>query len=211
MNYTELTDLIQKYCEYEEADFVATIPQFIRNAEERICREVFLPNFRKTATATMTASSRFLSTPSDFLYPYYLAVTSGTEKAALLNKEPDWILEAYTSTSAVGLPKFYALHNDSSILLGPTPDQNYACELGYNYQPTSIVVAGNTWLGTNAQVALLYGCLYEASLFMRQDQDIKQEYESMFQDGLNQLEVFGGVRSRKDDYRKRDKRRGLDE
>lgn len=210
MNYTELTDFIKGYCEYAETDFVAAIPQFIKNAEERICRTVFLPVFRKTATSNFTSGNRYLSTPTDFLHPYYLTVTSGTTITALINKEPDWLREAYATTSTTGLPLFYALHDNNSIAVGPTPDSAYACELAYNHQPESIVTATTTWLGDNAQVALLYGSLCEAAIWMRQDEDVQAKYEARFQEGIDQLSVFGGVRSRKDDYRKRDIRKGTD-
>lgn len=210
MNYTELTQFVTGFSEYEEADFVAAIPQFIKNAEERICRTVFLPYFRKTATSNFTAGNKFLAAPVDFLTPYYLTVTSGTTVTALINKEPDWLLEAYATTTTQGLPLFYALHDDDSIVVGPTPDSAYACELSYNHQPESIVTASTTWLGDNAQQALLYGALCEAAIYMRQDQDVMEKYEARFQEGIDQLSVFGGVRSRKDDYRRRDMRKGTD-
>lgn len=202
MNYTELVDAIQDECEYEEADFVANIPNFVKRAEERILRDVDLPAFHQTDTTNVTNGSRFLSTPAGYLYSHHLIVNG----RALLNKQVDWIAECYPTGTANSTPIYYAQWDENSIVLGPTPDSAYAAELRYTRLPTSIVSAGTTWIGDNAHRALLYAALVEAAIFMRQDENVILAHENRYQDALKGLTIFGELRVKKDSYKARDKR-----
>lgn len=208
MNYAELVQAIKDYVENEEATFVSQIPTFVRQTEERIFRSVLLPELRVHATASTTSGNRYLTRPTDFLAPFSLMVVDGDgEYYYLLEKDVDFIREAYPSPTGTGLPQYYAqfdgdrLGEDGNFLLGPTPDAAYQVQLHYYYDPESIVTAGTSWLGENAEQLLLYGSLTEAYTFMKGDADLMQTYERKYQEALAQL---GGLarRSETDTYRK---------
>mgnify|MGYP000259072886 CR=1 FL=1 len=169
MNYTALSNAIQAYTENTEADFVANIPVFVQQAEERIFNSVQFPSLRSNVTGVMTPSNKYLQCPTDFLAVYSLAVINASgEYEYLLNKDVNFIRESYPDTDAAfyAKPEYYAVFDDNTFILGPTPDASYATELHCFYYPESIVTAGTTWLGTNFDSALLYGALLEAALFM---------------------------------------------
>jgi hypothetical protein len=147
MNYVTLYQAIQDYSENTESLFIANIPRFVQEAEERIFNTVQFPSLRKNVTGTLTASNKYLSAPTDYLSSYSLAVisTDGTY-SFLLNKDVNFIREAYPLPTSTGLPKYYALFgpqytypNELSFILGPTPDSAYSVELHYFFYPESIV------------------------------------------------------------------------
>ena len=208
MTYAELAQAIQDYLETSETTFVSQIPTFVRQAEERIFRSVMLPELRKNATASTVAGNQYLSRPSDFLSVFSLAVVAPSgDYTFLLNKEVNFIREAYPRVSSQGLPKVYAQFDgdspagEGSFILGPTPDAAYTVELHYYYDPPSIVDAGTSWLGENAESLLLYGSLVEAYIFIKGDADMLQAYDRKYQEALAQL---GGLSqlSATDTYRR---------
>ena len=207
MNYTELTDNVQGYCENTETAFVAAIPTFIRQAEERIVRSVTLPELRNNATGTMTADSRYLQRPSDFLAPFSMAtVTAGGVYSYMLEKDVNFIREAYPDPTTTGTPKYYAafdgdtLTTDGFFVLGPTPDLGYTTELYYYYDPPSIVDDATSWLGNNAEKALLYGTLIEAYVYMKGDPDLMEVYKNEYTAAMDSLDTLS-KRGMRDDYR----------
>lgn len=156
MNYIQLYQAIQDYSENTESLFVGNISRFVQEAEERIYNSVQLPSLRKNVTGTFTSSNKYLSCPDDFLSSYSLAVinTDGSY-SYLLNKDVNFIREAYPTPTDTGTPKYYALFgsqstalNELSFIIGPTPDNNYAAELHYFYYPVSIVQGAVATLGT---------------------------------------------------------------
>ena len=150
----------------------------------------------------MTASNVYLSVPSDFLYVYSLAVIDGSGTYTfLLNKDVNFIREAYPTSTATGLPKHYAVFNDDAFILGPTPDVSYNTELHYGYYPQSIVTAGTTWLGEEFDSALLNGTLVEAIRFMKGEPDMVALYEKMYISAMALLKVLGDGKLRTDTYR----------
>jgi hypothetical protein len=212
MNYTELTNAIQAYTENYEATFVANIPVFVRQAEERIYRSVLIPELRKNVVGNLTAGNRYLARPADFLSVFSLAVIkTGGDYEYLIDKDMNFIREAYPSTSTQGVPKYYAQFDGDvptatgNFLLGPTPDAAYQVELQYYYDPPSIVDVSTSWLGDNASAALLYGSLMEAYTFMKGDGDIMTVYKGRYDEALSQLGVID-VRSKRDSYRDGDMR-----
>ena len=155
--YTTLKQTIQDYLETTETTFVSNLPNIITQAEERILKEVQLPDFRKNVTGSLSSDNEYLSTPTDYLAIYSLAVdNSGYEY--LLNKDVNFIREAYPVSTVTGVPKYYSLFNESTIIVAPTPSSSFDVELHYFYRPESITVAasGTSWLGDNAENALLY-------------------------------------------------------
>lgn len=202
MNYTELVAEIQGTAEYEEADFVAAIPTFVKRAEERIFRDIDLPAFRQTDTTSVTNGNRFLSTPTGYLSAHYFSVNG----RMLLQKQTDWIAEAYPSGHTQAAPIYYAQYDENSIIMGPTPNSGYACELCYSRMPESIVDASTTWLGDNAHRALFYASMVEAAIYMRQDDNVILAYENSYQSALKGLTVFGELRAKSDSFKEPPKR-----
>jgi hypothetical protein len=207
MNYTQLVQLIQDYCETSETSFVANIPRFVRQAEQRVYRTVMLPELRKGATTTIGASSQYVARPDDFLSVFSFAVIdSDGAYYFLYDKDPSFIREAYPSPSITGLPKFYAQFDgetptsNGNFIIAPAADATYTVELQYYYDPPSIVDAGTSWLGENAETVLLYGSLLEAYTYLKGDADLMAVYKQRYDESLGQL-LGVDVRSKRDDYR----------
>ena len=202
--FTTLKTAIQDYTQNTESTFVTNLPTLIVQAENRIVKSVELPNFRKNVTGTLTSSSPYLSTPTDYLYPFSLAVLdSSSNYEYLLNKDVSFIRQSFPSASTTGTPKFYAQFDDDTFIIAPTPDSNYTVELHYFYIPTSITTSadGTSWLGTNATEALLYASLVEAYTFMKGEPDILVNYEKRFQEALQRLTLQSDGYNRKDAFR----------
>ena len=202
--FTTLKSAIQDYTENSETTFTSNLTNIIVQAENRIVKAVELPNFRKNSTGGVTTGNSYLQTPSDYLYPYSLAVIDGDSNYNyLLNKDVNFIREAYPLQSTTSLPKFYAQFDDDYFILGPTPDSNYSVELHYFYIPESITVNsdGVSWLGTNATEVLLYASLVEAYTFMKGEPDILAYYEKRFNEALGKLTLESDGYNRKDAYR----------
>mgnify|MGYP003133248282 FL=1 len=202
--FTTLKTAIQDYTQNTESTFVTNLPTLIVQAENRIVKSVELPNFRKNVTGTLTSSSPYLSTPTDYLYPFSLAVLdSSSNYEYLLNKDVSFIRQSFPSASTTGTPKFYAQFDDDTFIIAPTPDSNYTVELHYFYIPTSITTSsdGTSWLGTNATEALLYASLVEAYTFMKGEPDILSNYENRFKEALQRLTLESDGYNRKDAFR----------
>jgi len=198
--YTTLSQAIQDYLETDETTFVANIPVIVQQAEDRILKQVQLPDFRKNATGTATASDQYLGIPTDFLAPYSLALdNSGYE--FLLFKDVSFIREAYPSAATTGVPKYYAIFDDDFFILGPTPNANFAVELHYFHKPTSIVTASTSWLGTHAESALFSQCIHEAYVFLKGDPDLMAKYKEQADADVAALKLLGEGRNRIDNYR----------
>ena len=203
MNYTQLSTLIQDYCESTEQSFVANIPTFVQLAEERIYNSVQIPAIRKNVTGTMTNTFPYFQLPSDWLSTFSLAVIDPItgEYEYLLNKDVNYIRAAYPPPNSTGKPKYYAIWDDNTMILGPTPDQAYTAELHYYYYPPSIVNVGNTWLSDNFETVLLYGCIREGYTYLKGDPDLMQYYENKYQESLGLLKRLGDGLDRQDAYR----------
>lgn len=203
--YDQLKTAIQDYTQNQETSFVSNLPLFIRVAEERILKNVQLTLFRKNATANMTASNQYLAAPSDFLAPFSLSYTDGDgNKDFLEYKDVNFVQEFNPDATTTGAPRYYAYFDVSNFLIGPTPNASYVVELHYFYRPASLTSgsgSGTTWLSTNAEVALLYGCLIEAYTYMKGEQDLMQEYEKRFAEAVISLKNFGEAKEVTDAYR----------
>ena len=205
MTYTELYNAIRDYCQNTESNFDTAIPTFVKQAEQRIYRSVNLPVNRKNQTGNITLGNKYLSMPSDFLFPLSLSIyTSGevdSNQIFLLNKDANFIRATYPNASTTGVPKYYGIFASDTFILGPTPDLAYSAELHYYYQPASIVTSSTSWLGTNAETVLLYGCLVEAYTYMKGDADLMQLYQQRYQEALDLLKMQAEGRMTRDEYR----------
>jgi hypothetical protein len=200
MNYAELTTNIQTIC---ENTFGATeLAMFTQQAEQKIYATVELPALRKNQTGTFTSGNKYLSMPSGMLYVYSLAVIDGSSNYTyLLNKDVNFIREAYPNPSSTGVPKHYAVFDQNTFIVGPTPSGNYAAELHFGSYPESIVTAGTTWLGEEFDSALLNGALVEAIRYMKGEPDLVALYEKMYVQAIALLKNLGDGKLRQDMYR----------
>jgi hypothetical protein len=209
MNYSQLSAAIQAYTENPSADFVAEIPTFVQQAEQRIYNSVQFPSLRKNVTGSTTGNNKYLACPSDFLAVYSMAVVDGTGAYEyMLNKDVNFIRQAYPVPTDTGLPRYYALFgpqsndpNELTFILGPTPDATYVVELHYFFYPQSIVTAGTSWLGDNFDTVLLYGSLVEAYTYMKGEQDMLQLYNTKYMEALALAKRLGDGMERQDAYR----------
>jgi len=211
VNYTQLVAAIT---DYTQNQFDTTsINTIIAQAEQRIYNSVQFPSLRKNVTGSLTSGNKYLSCPDDFLSPYSLAIypSGGGDFIYLLNKDVNFMREAYPNPTSTGTPKYYALFgpavasstisNELSFILGPTPDAAYSAELHYYYYPESITSAGTTWLGDNFDTVLLYGALVEAYTYMKGEQDMMQLYNQKFMEALALAKRLGDGLERQDAYR----------
>jgi hypothetical protein len=212
MNYAALSTAIQDYTQNYETTFVANIPTFVQQAEERLYNTVLLPALRRNVTGVTTSSNKYLSCPTDFLSVLSLSVIDATgSQQYLLNKDVSFIRSAYPNATATGIPEYYSLFGPTvasgaittelSFILGPTPDANYDVELHYYYYPESIVTAGTSWVGDNYDPVLLYGSLVEAYIFMKGEQDMMAYYDTKYKEAVQQLVRLGAGLEQGDTYR----------
>ena len=203
MNYAQLSAAIQEYTQNYETDFVANIPVFVEQAEQRIYNNVQLPALRRNQTGNTTATNKYITLPSDYLSTYSFAVIHPVteSQAFLLNKDVNFIRQAYPDPSYTGEPKYYAQFDANTFILGPTPDLSYGVELHYYYYPESIVTNSTSWLGDNFDSVLLYGSLVEAYTFMKGEQDLLTLYNQKYVEALALLKRLGDGLDRQDAYR----------
>ena len=205
MNYSDLKTNIEDICETSFSD--DQLAMFTKQAEQKIYNTVEIPAMRNVDSGPLTATNKLYTTPDGYLYTYSLAVISSSTTNYLLNKDVNFLRDAYpVNTSAkYGLPKFYAYHTTSGskikLMLAPTPDQNYEVEHIYAKYPTSIVTAGGTYLGDNFDSALLNGALVEAIRFQKGEPDVIQNYEKLYIQAIGLLKNTIDGNLRQDNYR----------
>lgn len=202
-----LYTMIQNYCATTESSFVAQIPNFVQLAEERIYNSVQLPAIRKNVTGTMTAGNKYLTLPTDWLSIFSVAVINpdntlgATNQKFLIDKDVNFIRETYPNPTYQGTPQHYADFDSTTLILGPTPDVSYSVELHYFGYPTSIVTAGNSWLGSNFGEVLLYGAVREGYVYLKGEADLADRYNKMYDEGMLLLKQLGDGKIRQDAYR----------
>ena len=211
MNYTQLKTAIESYVEnnFDPTD----INLFITQAEQRIFNTVQIANLRKNVTGSLSADNQYLTLPDDWLDTFSLAVLdSSSNYSYLVNKDVNFVREAYpVVASNKGLPQYYALFDDTTLILGPTPDSNYTMELHYYYYPESITTASSetSWLGDNFDSVLLYGSILEAYIFMKGEPDVMAEYQKRYDAALAMLKQLAEYKNRNDSYRAGQGRRAV--
>ena len=219
MNYTELVAAIESYTENQfpvtylaDGSTVSSTTQInllIRQAEQRIYNSVQFPSLRRNVTGTASIANKYLACPADFLAVYSMAVIDATGSYEyLLNKDVNFIRQAYPKPTDTAIPKYYALFGPSyfnsdelTFILGPTPDAQYSIELHYFYYPESITTANNTWLGDNFDSVLLYGSLVEAYTYMKGETDLVTLYNTKYNEALALAKRLGDGMERQDAYR----------
>lgn len=199
MNYTELKANVEDICEQTfTADQHA---MFAQQAEQKIYNTVQLPALRKNQTGSLTSGNKYLTMPTNMLYVFSLAIISGSDYIYLLDKDSNFIREAYPNPATTGVPKHYAIFDDTSFIVGPTPNADFSAEIHFGYYPESIVTAGTTWLGTNFDSALLNGALVEAIRFQKGEPDMVKMYGELYTQAMLLLKNLGDGKLREDTYR----------
>jgi len=203
--YGQLKQAIQDYTENDETSFVNNLPIFIRQAEERILKNVQLSLFRTNSSGNLSASYKYLQAPDDFLAPFSLSYIDGSGDHHFLEfKDVDFVQTFNPDPTTTGNPRYYAIFDVDNFIIGPTPDSSYQVELHYFYRPASLTAgsdSGTTWLSENAEVSLLYGSLIEAYVYMKGEQDLMAAYDKRFSEGLIGLKMFGEAKEVTDEYR----------
>jgi len=200
MNYSELTANIQ---DITETTFTSDqLAMFTQQAEQKIYNSVQIPELRRNVTGTASSGNKYLQMPADFLYSFSMAtINDAGSYTYLLNKDVNFIREAYPAPTDTGAPKHYAFFSGTSFILGPTPDADYTVELHYGYYPESIVTAGTSWLGDEFDSALLNGALIEAIRFLKGEPDVVAIYEKLYALAIGLLKNLGDGKLRQDMYR----------
>ena len=215
MTLAELKTLIQNYVENTETTFVATLDDFIKNAEERIFELIQFDYFRKNVTGTLSTGNTYLTAPTDFQMSFSLAVIDANGDYKYLDKKHTTFMREFsvdpTDTTLRGQPLYYAdfdkelstaTDNGSTLIVSPVPDLDYSVELHYLFKPNSLVTdTTGTWISQNARNALLYGALVEANIFLKGESDLQQLYEQRFLLEITRLKNLAEARGRRDEYR----------
>ena len=200
--FTTLKTAIQDYTDNTETTFTNQLVRFILNSEERILKECQLDVFRRNATGSAASGTKFLTKPSDFLAPFSLSVVKDSSNEFLLYKQVTFLQDYTPNPTTTGTPEYYADWDDEAFLLAPTPDDSYTMELHYFYRPASIttVSSGTTWLGDNAELALLYGALVEAYTFMKGEAELLSLYNNRFLEAIQWLKILGEGKQTRYEY-----------
>jgi hypothetical protein len=175
---------------------------FVLQAEQRIYNVVQLPVSSKMSKGTLKINRPYIPLPVDFLSVDHLAIIeSNGDYNFVLIVDLSFIRERYANPNLTGIPKYYSVLNNDTLMIGPTPDQAYSMELVYVTYPESIVTAGTSFLGNQFSSVLLYGSLIEAYTFMKGDQDIMAVYDTKYKEALALLKRLGDGLDRVDNYR----------
>lgn len=202
MNYATLVTLLQDYTQNSSTEFVAAIPEIVKLAEDRIYQTVQFPALKRNATSNFVLGNKYLAAPTDFLAAYSMAVKSDTGVYSyMLEKDVGYINEAFPNPNVAGVPRYYALFDNATFVVSPTPSDFFDVELHYFYEPESIVTAGTSWLGDNVESVLFYGCLVEAYTYMKGDADLATLYRARYDEALGRLKVLGEGMDKRDNFR----------
>ena len=199
MNYASLKTNIADICETTFTD--DQLAMFTQQAEEKILLAVDIPALRKVDDGPLVSTNKLYTLPTDYLYTYSISIVSSSTHTYLLNKDVNFLREAFPVNTSTGTPKFYAQYSETQIELAPTPDANYELEHIYGYYPTSIVSGSTSWLGDNASSALLNGALMEAARFQKAEADVIANYDKMYIMSIELLKNLGDGKLRQDMYR----------
>jgi hypothetical protein len=203
MNYSELVTNIRNYTNVDANVFSnSVIDTFITMAENRILRDIDLDVFKKESTGTMTTGNRFLASPSDILTHRYMFITVGTDKVYLDFRDTSFMREFWPNPSLTGVPKYYAVWDQDTFNIAPTPNANYVVELGYIFRPAQLSAANpTTWISTNAPEALLYACLIQAYSYTKGPAEMLGYFDNSYKLAIQGLGIEQQGRRRRDEFR----------
>jgi hypothetical protein len=203
MTYDELVTNIRNYTEVDANVFTnAVINTFITMAENRILRDIDLDVYKKESIGSMTSGNRFLTSPTDILTHRYMFITVGTDKVYLDFRDTSFMREYWPNPSLTGVPKYYAVWDQDTFNIAPTPNANYAVEMGYIYRPAQLSPATpTTWISTNAPEALLYACLIQAYSYTKGPAEMLGYFDNSYKQAIQGLGIEQQGRRRRDEFR----------
>jgi hypothetical protein len=203
MTYDELITNIRNYTDVDSNVFTnGVINTFITMAENRILRDIDLDVYKKESIGSMTAGNRFLTAPDDLLTHRYLFITVGTEKIYLDFRDTSFMREYWPNPAETGVPKYYAVWDQNTFNIAPTPNQNYSVEIGYIYRPTQLSATNpTTWISINAPEALLYACLIQAYSYTKGPPEMLGYFDNSYQLAVQGLGIEQQGRRRRDEFR----------
>jgi hypothetical protein len=203
MTYDELVTNIRNYTEVDANVFTnAVINTFITMAENRILRDIDLDVYKKESIGSMTSGNRFLTSPTDILTHRYMFITVGTDKIYLDFRDTSFMREYWPNPSLTGVPKYYAVWDQDTFNIAPTPNSNYVVEIGYIYRPAQLSAANpTTWISTNAPEALLYACLIQAYSYTKGPEGMLAYFDNSYKQAIQGLGIEQQGRRRRDEFR----------
>ena len=203
MTYDELVTNIRNYTEVDANVFTnAVINTFITMAENRILRDIDLDVYKKESIGSMTSGNRFLTSPTDILTHRYMFITVGTDKIYLDFRDTSFMREFWPNPSLTGVPKYYAVWDQDTFNIAPTPNSNYVVEIGYIYRPAQLSSANpTTWISTNAPEALLYACLIQAYSYTKGPAEMLAYFDNSYKQAIQGLGIEQQGRRRRDEFR----------
>jgi len=211
LTYGQLTQAIEDYLQYNDATFVSNIGLIVRQAEDRIYQSVQTPVERKNSTGYLTSNNQYLASPADMLSVASFAVINPTtgQYTYMLSRQPSFIREAFPFPGTTGTPNCYGFFNQTTFIVGPTPDTGYQVELNYHAKPASITSGDTnttTWISSYFESVLLSACLLEAYIFLKGDADLLQLYDNRYKEALSTFQLLGEGLDERDSYRSGTKR-----
>lgn len=204
MTYDELVTNIRNYTEVDSNVFSnSVINTFITMAENRILRDIDLDVFKKESTGSMSSGNRFLTMPTDILTHRYLILTDASGDQIFLDfRDNSFIKEYWPDYADTGVPKYYAVWDQSTFCIAPTPASNYTVQIGYIYRPEQLSSTNTTtWVSNNAPEALLYACLIQAYSYTKGPLEMLQFFDSSYQQAIQGLGIEQQGRRRRDEFR----------
>ncbi len=205
-DYSDLTDNVRNYTETSTSVLSNTIIQpFIESVEDKLRRTVDLNYYRKYDTATLTVNNPFLPLPSDWEATRYVQLIDGSDdRTFLIQKDISFMNEYAVDRTSAGAatPKYYAMWDQDTHYLAPTPNAALTVELAYTYKPAGLTSTNtSTWLSQNAPNVLLYGCILEALGYLKGPADMIQYYDKMYNQSVQALATYEMGRDRRDEFR----------
>jgi hypothetical protein len=209
MAYTlvNLQDDIRNYTEVDSAVLsTGVLNTIIKNAENRIYREVDSDDNRFYATSNLAAGSRYVTIPSDLRFIRYVQLTDSNGKQTFLDKRDTSFMAEYYNTpgTASGIPKYYANWDANYWVVAPTPNSTNLITLAYTKQPDSITASPGSTQGTYTsnkyQDLLLYSCLVEAYGYLKGPADLLQYYEQSYKRAAKSYSIEQEGRRRRDEW-----------
>jgi hypothetical protein len=203
MTYDELVTNIRNYTEVDANVFSnSVINTFITMAENRILRDIDLDVFKLEAAAFLTTNKKFLTAPTNILTHRYMMITSDSDQIFLDFRDTSFMKEYWPDGALTGIPKYYSVWDQNTFYLAPTPNTNFAVELGYIYRPPQLSpINPTTWISVNAPEALLYACLIQSYSYTKGPLEMLQYFENTYKQALQGLGIEQQGRRRRDEYR----------
>jgi hypothetical protein len=190
MTYNSLVNQVMDYLIRTDIDTLNEVPNFIYQAEQRICRESKSIGLEVYVTGSFISNSPVLAKPARWRRSLTLNFGTGVGNNTVNQitlRSYEFVRNYWPNPTQTGQPKFYSDYGYDHLLIAPTPDQDYPFEYGYLQLPEPLSPSVQTnWLTNNAPDVLLYATLLEAVPFLQNDERIPV-WQSMYDKGIASL------------------------